>query len=321
MDVISLYQHGILSVVAPLGTAMTENQLMLAWKYSSKPTIMFDGDTAGIRASYKSAIMALALISPKKFLQFILLPDGLDPDNFINKFKVEEFVDILKKPVTLINFIFSQSSKAISLENADEKISYDKYLDDLVETIKDQKTKYFYKNEFKSLFFDKIRNNRLSNKEQPNSYKKISTSLNQKQILSFILSALNHEHYRDKIIIELLNSHLLDINQRNFLEIIKKDEFINEKVSKINDKLQESAQKSLINSCLDKKIIQLFPYSSVKFDSHLAFEEVSKSINNLNTRLLNLKKINKSLNSFIDNLTELKWEELQEINKELLKDE
>ena len=69
--VLGLDQNGINSVVAPLGTALTEEQLYLAWKYSNKPTIMFDGDNSGVRASYKAAIMALSLVSPNKFLQFI----------------------------------------------------------------------------------------------------------------------------------------------------------------------------------------------------------------------------------------------------------
>ena len=167
MDVISLHQKGIFSVVAPLGTALTEDQLQLSWKYSSKPTIMFDGDSAGLRASYKSAIIALPLISAKKFLQFITLPQGYDPDSYINKVSFEKFVLQLKNPEPLVQFIFNQSSKSISLDKADEKISYDKYLDDLIDTIKDQKTKYFYKNEFKSLFFNKIRKirNASSNKK------------------------------------------------------------------------------------------------------------------------------------------------------------
>ena len=83
MDVISLYQNGIRSVVAPLGTALTEEQLNLAWKYSSKPTIMFDGDKAGLRASFKSALMALRMITPKRFLQFIVLDEDHDPDSII----------------------------------------------------------------------------------------------------------------------------------------------------------------------------------------------------------------------------------------------
>ena len=62
MDVISLYQNNIKTAVAPLGTALNRNQLMLSWKYVNKPTIMFDGDEAGLRASFKSALMALTII-------------------------------------------------------------------------------------------------------------------------------------------------------------------------------------------------------------------------------------------------------------------
>ena len=70
MDVVSLYEKGIESVVAPLGTALTEQQLFLSWKYCAKPTIMFDGDIAGIRAAYKTALISLEYISPKKLIQF-----------------------------------------------------------------------------------------------------------------------------------------------------------------------------------------------------------------------------------------------------------
>ena len=79
MDVISLYENGIQSVVAPLGTALTQEQLNLAWHYSTKPTIMFDGDKAGLRASFKSALMSLSMITPKRFLQFITLNEKYDP--------------------------------------------------------------------------------------------------------------------------------------------------------------------------------------------------------------------------------------------------
>ena len=72
MDVVSLFEKGIESVVAPLGTALTEQQLYLAWKYCFKPTIMFDGDSAGLRAAYKTALMSLGHITAKKLLQFIV---------------------------------------------------------------------------------------------------------------------------------------------------------------------------------------------------------------------------------------------------------
>jgi DNA primase (bacterial type) len=157
MDVISLFEKNIKTAVAPLGTAFTEEQLNLCWKYVNKPTIMFDSDTSGIRAAYKSALMSLPFISPNKFIQFINLPKGYDPDSFINEFSINEFASLLKEPTQLINFIFDQSSSSIDLSNTDNKIVYDKYIDETIQTIKDTKIRYFYKNEIKNLFFNKIK--------------------------------------------------------------------------------------------------------------------------------------------------------------------
>ena len=160
MDVISLNQNGITSVVAPLGTALTEDQLNLSWKYCSKPTIMFDGDSAGLRASYKSAILAMSLITSKKFIQFIVLSEDSDPDSYINQVTLKKFIEKLKKPLSLSEFIFNESAKSVSFDKVDEKISYDKYLDELVDQIKDKQIKYFYKQEFKTLFFNRIKESR-----------------------------------------------------------------------------------------------------------------------------------------------------------------
>jgi DNA primase (bacterial type) len=220
MDVISLFQNGIKSVVAPLGTALTEDQIKLAWKFSSKPTIMFDGDKAGLRASFKAAIMSLDLISPNKFLQFINLPDGYDPDSFINNFSFEELLKILKKPEMLVNFIFNQSSKTIRLDNADEKISFDKYLEDLTDKIRDNKIKFFYKNEFKSLFFKKIKNQKNIKNNELENPQNIKVSLFNKQILSFVAAAINHVSSREEIIKALLETDLFDENYKTLLNII-----------------------------------------------------------------------------------------------------
>ena len=136
MDVISLFQNNIKSVVAPLGTAFTEEQLKLSWRYTDKPTIMFDGDEAGRRASFKSALMCLPFLIPNKSIQFVALPNNTDPDSYLENNKFNELLNLLKKPIKLIDFIFYTSSNQISLQDADQKISYDKYLDDLINTIR-----------------------------------------------------------------------------------------------------------------------------------------------------------------------------------------
>jgi len=317
MDVISLYQNGIYSVVAPLGTALTEEQLQLSWKYSTRPTIMFDGDTAGIRASYKSAIMALSLIGSKKFLQFVTLPNGYDPDSYINEVSLEKFINQLKNPEPLVNFIFNQSSKSISLDKADEKISYDKYLDDLVGAIKDKKIQYFYKREFKSLFFDKIREIRNPLLIKKITLKKIDSSLNKKQNLSFFAAAINHSSVRKKILDELLKTDLFDNKESKLINELTKNQFINLEKDNILTKMSNITHSKIIKESLNLQIYQLFPYSSPSFDPQESYEEVLKSIKNLNTRLSNLKKINKSLDTFVNDSNVLNWSELQNINLEI----
>ena len=320
MDILSLYQNGIKSVVSPLGTALTEEQLNLAWKYSTKPTIMFDGDKAGLRASFKSALMALHMVTSKRFLQFIVLNEGYDPDSFINSFSFDRFLELIKKPQPLVNFIFNQSSKAVSLNNADEKVSYDKYLDELIETIKDNKIKYFYKNEFKSLFFNKIKQQHNSVFKKANTPKKIDSSLNKKQILSFVTTCINHKNVRKKIISELLKSDLFDQVYIDFLYKLEKISSDDENHNEIFNHFKEEKYIKILNNCLDSSIYQIFPYASAKYDDEKSYEEVKESCQNLNTRLLKLKKINKSLDSFISDSTQLNWEELQNINLELSKD-
>ena len=318
MDVISLFQNGIKSVVAPLGTALTEDQIKLAWKFSSKPTIMFDGDKAGLRASFKAAIMSLDLISPNKFLQFINLPDGYDPDSYINNFSFEELLKILKKPEMLVNFIFNQSSKAIRLDNADEKISFDKYLEDLTDKIKDNKIKFFYKNEFKSLFFKKIKNQKKIKNNELENPKNIKVSLFNKQILSFIAAAINHVSSREEIIKALLETDLFDENYKALLDKILQKQLLKIGPQEIKQSTKLAEYQNIINECLNSSIYELFPYSSPLYESNKSLEELKESSQNLNTRLLKLKKINKSLDNFVSNSNQLHWDELQNINIEIL---
>ena len=89
---------------------------------------------------------------------------------------------------------------------------------------------------------------------------------------------------------------------------------------KLKDKLNEDKYLKILNNCQDSSIYQLFPYSSPQYNDDLSLEEVKKSSQNLNTRLSNLKKINKSLDEFEKNSSQLNWNELKKINRELSED-
>ena len=282
---------------------------------------MFDGDKAGLSAAYKTSLMSLPLITSKKFLQLITLPKDLDPDSYINNHSKNEFIKILKNPIPLVNFIFNQSSNAFSLKNADDKVIYDKYLDDLVKTITDKKIRYFYQNEFKTLFFQKIRLKTNQIKIENKYYSKNKLSLYIIQIQSFIASYINHKTVRKQIKEELINSNLLDSKYVNLLNQISKSNLIDKNEQELIDTLEDEKLVQILKESLKSKVYKLFPYSSFKFDDQKALIEIKESCLNLNTRLSNLKKINKSLSNFIKDSTQLNWQELQEINKELLNDE
>src|SRR6266576_4004948 len=81
VDVIAMVTAGFGGAVAPLGTALTENQLALLWKMADEPILCFDGDRAGQKAAWRAADMALPQLKPGKSLRFALLPEGQDPDD------------------------------------------------------------------------------------------------------------------------------------------------------------------------------------------------------------------------------------------------
>ena len=321
MDVISLAQNGINSVVAPLGTALTEEQLQLSWKYSSRPTIMFDGDSAGIRASYKTAIMALKKITFKNFIQFVSLPIGYDPDSYIHEVSLEKLIKKLKNPENLSSFIFSQSAISVNFDKIDEKISFDKYLDDLANSIAEKQIKYFYRSEFKSLFFNKIRSARKGENFDTIPQKIENINLNKKQNLSFLAAAINHLSIRRNILDLLLDSKIFSELEVDFIQTLQKNEFINTEKETLFGLFKDELFIKMIKECLRKDVYELFPYCSPKFDPQKTLEQVSESLNNLNTRLLYLKKINKSLDSFVKESNQLNWDDLQSINVEILNED
>ena len=116
MDVIGLAQAGIAEAVAPLGTAMTEAQLELAWRVADEPILCFDGDSAGKRAALRAATRALPLLQPGKSLRIATLPAGEDPDDLCRRGGGGAFEAVLAEAVPLIDLLWA--SETAGLEQA-----------------------------------------------------------------------------------------------------------------------------------------------------------------------------------------------------------
>ena len=126
MDVVSLSSKGFNVSVAPLGTAITENQLNILWKENNSPIICFDGDRAGKAASFRVSELALKLLKPNKSLRFISLPNELDPDDYIKQKGKDGLINLLKEKEIIQSFIWNYYLSKVNLNNPYEISKFEK---------------------------------------------------------------------------------------------------------------------------------------------------------------------------------------------------
>lgn len=108
MDVIGLARGGFDNVVAPLGTAITEDQISLLWRLVNEPVLCLDGDEAGLRAAYRVIDRALPLLKPGYSLRFAILPQGKDPDDLVREGGAEAFKNVLERANSLIDMLWDR---------------------------------------------------------------------------------------------------------------------------------------------------------------------------------------------------------------------
>lgn len=109
MDVVALAQAGIAYAVAPLGTAVTAEQLQIAWQLVDEPTMCLDGDSAGQRAMSRAMELALPLLVPGKTLKVAMLPKGEDPDSMIRTIGRHAFDEVIARARPLAEVLWEQS--------------------------------------------------------------------------------------------------------------------------------------------------------------------------------------------------------------------
>lgn len=106
MDVVALAGIGLQQVVAPLGTAIGEAQLELAWRLADEPLLCLDGDAAGRAAALRAAERALPRLRPGRSLRFVFLPEGEDPDSLVRRMGAEAAARLREAPVALSDLLW-----------------------------------------------------------------------------------------------------------------------------------------------------------------------------------------------------------------------
>jgi DNA primase len=154
MDVIALWKAGIHNCVASLGTAFTEDQLRLLWRICPEPILCFDGDNAGARAANRAMERALPILRAEHSLKISLLPSGKDPDDIVMQQGADAFYALLAQARPMSDMLWLRELEASRLATPEHLAAFQARLDTLSSTIKDENTRYFYKQFFKQKFKD-----------------------------------------------------------------------------------------------------------------------------------------------------------------------
>jgi DNA primase len=148
VDVIAMVNAGYDAAVAPLGTALTSDQLVLLWKMADEPTLCFDGDSAGRRAAYRAVDLALPLIGPGKSLKFASLPEGQDPDDLWRSGGREAIKEVLDAARPLAHVLWMRETEAGGFDTPERRAALEARIAEVTAAIGDETVRKYYRREF-----------------------------------------------------------------------------------------------------------------------------------------------------------------------------
>lgn len=147
-DVIAAHQAGFRGAVAPMGTALTEEQIMLLWKMipsdEKVPVLCFDGDTAGRRAAERAMERILPLLGAGRSVRIAFLPDGEDPDSLIKNSGKAAFGKVLDGAIPMIEFLWRHHTAERDFSTPEQRAALVKSLNEAVQKIADAEVQKHY---------------------------------------------------------------------------------------------------------------------------------------------------------------------------------
>ncbi len=157
MDVIAQSKYGFEYAVAPLGTALTEDQIQEAWKICPEPTLCFDGDSAGIRAAVRSVDRVLPILKPGYSLKYVFLPDKMDPDEFLKAKGAEEYEKAITNTTPLADLLWRKNLQAQPTDTPEQKAMFEKNIYEEISKITDEKVRGYYLQDMRTRIYNEIR--------------------------------------------------------------------------------------------------------------------------------------------------------------------
>lgn len=228
LDVISLHQTGFDGAIAPLGTAISAHQISMCWKVCNNPIIALDGDSAGIKASYRWIDRILVQLEPGKSFKFAALPQGSDPDLLVHNGQISAINEALKNAVPLSQWLWDGGFSLYPSETPEQKAKLIQMMLQKANTINDASIKNFYIQDIKkrqmSLYKRKKQIVRKENFQSASSAKeKIEKIL--------VVTLVNHPYIIGKVMedfmkLEFKNAEMRVLKERilrNYMDFSEED--------------------------------------------------------------------------------------------------
>ena len=333
IDVVSLYQNGFKTTVAPLGTAITKFQIESLWRYCKKPTIIFDGDEAGQKAALRAAKLCLSILKPGCSLRFCILPKDNDPDDYLKKNSINDFQKLIENALDLSDYIWMKEYKKFELSTPEEKANFDKNIKEIIKLIEDKTIAAYYNKYFNDRLnlLKKQKITKTYNFKKFKSYSSASKETQMSERANFeqpesvtrekIIIYISIENFRiSSKYIEELGS--LGFNDDNLSKICSKIvDFVSQsdknlENSSLKTYLMDSGFQNTIRSIYQPELIKTYKLLINKNQSDLerSFEELI----NLQKRFLNDDDLNQAASDLEKNMDEKSFENFVKLKKESL---
>ena len=148
VDVIAMVTAGYPAAVAPLGTALTEDQLGLIWKMTDEPILCFDGDGAGLRAARRAVDLAMPHLKPGKSLKVALLPQGQDPDDLLRSAGPEAIRDVINAAQPLAQMLWTFMTEGHAFDTPERRAALESRINEVTQQIVDEAVRKYYRQDF-----------------------------------------------------------------------------------------------------------------------------------------------------------------------------
>ena len=329
MDVLGVYSSGIKNVIANSGTALTERQIDLIWKFFTNPIICLDGDESGQKAALRIAEKLFPFINERNKIYFSIMPEGRDPDDYIKQKGKDGLVELLKEKQIIQSYIWNYHLSKIDQNNPFEISKFEKEIKKLSYSIQDETLKKYVLEDF----LEKIKKlTPIQSSRQNYNY----TKFNKKKDYQILKETkLLHQKRKDLSKTQIIEFSILFIIL-NYLDLASKKidelseiEFLSEKNESLKNviisTLADGNNKDNMQQKIDLEYKNLT--EEIKINSNIEMITKDKSeqdiLDLLNELILdfreqsNLKKIESLEKKLINNLDENSYSELIKLKSQL----